>query len=233
MPRMARVVLPDTPHHIVQRGHNRKAVFVEERDYRYYLENLAEWKDRLDCRVYAYCLMTNHVHLIVDPGEEVARVGRLMKRLAGRQTRWVNALERRTGSLWEGRYKSSAIETDRYLLACCRYVELNPVRAGMVQGAEDYPWSSYTAKVGEGAEEWIDFDPCFLALGHDHASRARRYREWVQAGVTESELSMIRTAVQRGQLTGCQRFVNEVESRTGLRMEARSPGRPKCVGGGK
>jgi len=138
MPRKARVVLPNYPHHVVQRGYNRQAVFIEETDYLYYLENLAEWKTTLGCKVYGYCLMTNHVHLIVDPGERAENLGLLVKRLAGRQTRLVNRVERRTGSLWEGRYKSSAIETDRYLLACCRYVELNPVRAGMVATPAEY-----------------------------------------------------------------------------------------------
>jgi len=131
MPRKARVVVPNTPHHLVQRGHNKQVVFVERQDYHYYLQNLREWKEKLTCKVYAYCLMTNHIHLIVDPGEEPDNLALLMKRVTGRQTRLVNYLEKRTGSLWEGRYKSSPIDTNEYLLACCRYVELNPVRAKM------------------------------------------------------------------------------------------------------
>ena len=119
MPRTARVVLTNTPHHIVQRGHNRQVVFVCDDDYQYYLENLREWKEKLACKLYSYCLMTNHVHLIVDPGNEADNLGRLMKRLAGKQTRYVNKLEKRTGSLWEGRYKSHPIENhkgDRFIL---------------------------------------------------------------------------------------------------------------------
>jgi len=99
MPRMARIVVPNTPHHIVQRGHNKQVVFVSEDDYQYYLENLVEWKEQLQCEVYAWCLMTNHIHLIINPGEEVDNLGRLMKRLAGKQTRYVNRVEQRTGSL--------------------------------------------------------------------------------------------------------------------------------------
>ena len=132
MPRKARVVVPNTPHHIVQRGHNKQVVFVERRDYYYYLQNLREWKEKLGCKLYAYCLMTNHIHLIVDPGDEPDNLALLMKRVTARQTRLVNYLEKRTGSLWEGRYKSSPIDTNEYLLTCCRYVEMNPVRAGMV-----------------------------------------------------------------------------------------------------
>ena len=149
MPRKARIVLANCPHHIIQRGHNRAAVFAEDRDYLYYLENLSEWKSQLGCRVYSYCLMTNHIHLIIDPGDHPANLGLLMKRVTARQTRFVNQLERRSGSLWEGRYKSSPIETDSYLLACCRYIELNPVRAMMVLSAQHYRWSSYRAKIGK------------------------------------------------------------------------------------
>ena len=125
MPRCARLVLPNCPHHIIQRGHNRQVVFVGDDDYLYYLDNLQEWKSELECKVYAYCLMTNHVHLVIDPGDAPENLALLMKRVAGRQTCYVNKLEKRSGSLWEGRYKSSPINANEYLLACCRYVELN------------------------------------------------------------------------------------------------------------
>lgn len=147
MPRKARVIVTNLPHHIVQRGHNRNAVFVEHHDYQYYLESLREWKTALGIKVYAWCLMTNHVHLILDPGEDRHAIGLLMKRMAGRQTRYVNREEGRSGTLWEGRYKASAIQTDRYLLQCCRYIELNPVKAALVSRAEMYAWSSYRARV--------------------------------------------------------------------------------------
>ena len=143
MPRRPRIVLPERPHHIVQRGHNRQAVFASDEDYGYYLANLEERKADLGCRVYAYCLMTNHIHLVVDPGKRVENLALLMKSLAGRQTRYINKLEGRRGTLWEGRYKSSPIKSDEYLLACCRYVELNPVRAGLVDDPGNYRWSSY------------------------------------------------------------------------------------------
>ena len=123
-------------------------MLVEETDYHYYLETLRTCKEELEVKVYGYCLMANHVHLIVEPGAECQSVGHLIKRLTGRQTRYVNRLERRSGSLWEGRYRSSPIETDAYLLACNRYVELNPVRAGMVEAPGEYAWSSYRQKAG-------------------------------------------------------------------------------------
>ena len=138
MPRIARAVLSAYPHHVVQRGHNQQVCFADRGDYERYLATLAEFKGKLGVKVYAWCLMTNHVHLLLEPSDETS-LGLLMKRLSGRQTRYHNRLERRSGTLWEGRYKSSLVQSEGYLLACCRYIELNPVRARMVAAPEDYP----------------------------------------------------------------------------------------------
>ncbi len=229
MPRRARILLANTPHHIVQRGHNRETVFVEKDDYIYYLDTLKEWKQELNVNVYGYCLMTNHVHLILDPKDEPANIGKLMKRLAGRQTRYVNYQEKRSGSLWEGRYKSSPIETDSYLLACHRYVERNPIKAGMVNDIADYEWSSYKQHVGLEAELWIDSDPAYQSLSNNAQERMRHYKDYVNQSGSESETNLITTALQRGQLTGTNRFMEDVEQRLGLRIEHRGPGRPRRV----
>lgn len=226
MPRQARIILRQTPHHVVQRGHNRQAVFIEDADYRYYINTLREWKEELKIKVYGYCLMTNHVHLIIDPCQEEDNLGKLMKRLAGRQTRYVNAQERRTGSLWEGRYKSSPIETDTYLLACNRYVELNPVNAGMVEEAADYEWSSYGQKVGLETK-WVDSDPTYLGISKEKGKRMKLYEAYIKQDQREEEKTLIRGALQRGQLTGTKRFYDEVEQRIGIRVEQRTQGRPK------
>jgi REP-associated tyrosine transposase len=226
MPRKARVILPDTPHHIVQRGHNRNAVFIESYDYNYYLDTLNEWKQELDIEVFAWCLMTNHVHLILNPGANAQSIGLLMKRLAARQTRYINKCKRRTGTLWEGRYKASPIQTDAYLLQCCRYIELNPVRAAMVTQPEEYEWSSYRAKIGLETSGILDLDPCYLGL----KSPDETYRTFVEAGISPDEYSFIRERVQRNRLTGDGTFVDEVERRTGLRIEYREPGRPARAG---
>lgn len=226
MPRMGRVVLPSYPLHLVQRGHNRHVVFAAEDDYQRYLDDLQELKEAFRVRVYAYCLMTNHVHLLVEPGEAVSGLGRMMKALAGRTTRYRNRLEGRSGTLWESRYKSSLVQTDAYLLACCRYIELNPVRARMVVDPGDYPWSSYRARLGDVQSEWLDRDPCYLGLGETDAERRGRYAEFVANAVPEDELKLIRDAVQRGQLTGNHRFVEEVERVIGRRIESRGRGRP-------
>lgn len=226
MPRSARIVVAGYPHHIIQRGHNRGVVFASEDDYLYYLENLKECKGKLGCKVYAYCLMTNHVHLIVDPGENEKNLAQLIKRVAGRQTRYVNKLEKRSGSLWEGRYKSSIISSNEYLLRCCRYVELNPVRAGIVIDPAEYRWSSFGCKIRVTPQAWLDYDSCFLALDSDAAIRSRKYEEWVKGDIQEEELGLIRKSIQRGQLTGSSRFVDEIELKTSRRVESRGQGRP-------
>lgn len=138
MPRIARVVVEGYPHHVVQRGHNRQVVFAATEDFERYLADLRELKETFGIRLYAYCLMTNHVHLLLGPRESPAALGSFMKALAGRTTRYRNRLERRSGTLWESRYKSSLVQADSYLLACCRYIELNPVRARMVPSPQSY-----------------------------------------------------------------------------------------------
>ena len=226
MPRKARVILPGVPHHVVQRGHNRKAVFVQADDYHYYLDNLREWKLALGIKVYSFCLMTNHVHLVLEPGDDAASVSKLMKQLAARQTRWVNKLEGRSGSLWEGRYKISPIQRENYLLQCCRYVERNPVKAQMVQFVAQYQWSSYRARIGQAESAWLDFDETYQALGATPAERQSRYRRFVDEEAHPSETTLIRQALSRNQLTGNAAFIDEIELRTGVRIENRGPGRP-------
>ncbi len=196
-------------------------------DFEYYLETLSQWREVYGIRVYAWCLMTNHIHLVVEPPEEMALLGQLMKRLSGRQTRYVNRLDRRSGTLWESRYKSSPIQTDEYLLACIRYVELNPVRAQVVADAQDYRWSSYQARMKGHERVMADFDPCYLALGESTEERQIRYREYLQSAIPDGEWAFIQEAVARGQLTGNGRYIEEVKKIIGRRIEHRRPGRPK------
>lgn len=223
MPRTARFIVPNCPHHIVQRGHNRNEVFIGEEDYQYYLSTLKDWKLELGIKVYAYCLMTNHIHLVLEPGDRPESIGLLMKRLAGRQTRRINKLKGWTGSLWDGRYKISPIDTDNYLMRCCRYVELNPVKAGMVAKAQDYRWSSYPIKIGKKASCWLDLDACYMWL----EDREIAYRLFVEEGVPQKEQRFISEVLERNHLTGDATFIDEVEKCLGIRVEDRKPGRPK------
>ncbi|MDB6145130.1 MAG: transposase [Pseudomonas sp.] len=199
MPRTARIVLPDHPHHVVQRGHNRQVVFTGEDDFVRYLTDMRELKETFGVKVFAYCLMTNHVHLLLSP-DTPSGLGQLMKALAGRMTRYRNKLDGRSGTLWESRYKSSVVQADRYLLACSRYIELNPVRAGMVEHPQDYLWSSFGLRFAD--DTWLDTDPCFDALGSTLSVRRQRYRAFVEQGVPDRELKLIRRSVHRSESTG-------------------------------
>ena len=225
MPRMARIVLPTYPHHVVQRGHNRQATFAEDADYERYLATLQAYKTEYRVSVFAWCLMTNHVHLLLAP-EDRDGLGTLMKRLAGRQTRYYNTLERCSGTLWEGRYKSSLVQSDAYLLACCRYIELNPVRARIVVAPDAYRWSSCRQRFGQEAGTLLDEDPCYLGLSGGEAERRVRWKTYLRGAIPADEWTLIRSAVHRGQLTGDNRFTEEVASIIGRRVERRGCGRP-------
>jgi len=228
MPRTGRILVPEYPHHILQRGHNKQVVFADSQDFSFYLSNLEELKYQFDIQVHAYCLMTNHVHLLLNPGKKTSNLSKLMKTLAARTTRYRNRLENRTGTLWESRYKSSPVQNDEYLLTCCKYIELNPVRARMVDHPGNYVWSSYNQRIGNNSSNnWIDFDPAFLSLGGSDALRTGAYTKFVTDSLTNSELEFIRGAIQRGQLTGNNRFVDEVEEIIGIRVEQRMRGRPR------
>lgn len=229
MPRSARIILPHTPHHIVQRGHNRQTVFVSDDDYNYYRENLIEFKREFNCRIYAYCLMTNHVHLIIDPGDNPEMLSQLMKRVAGRQTRYVNRLEKRTGSLWEGRFKSSIVSTSEYLPACCRYIELNPVRASVAVNPADYKWSSFNCLAHGKSDLVVDQRPCYKSLGKNGPERQEAWKTYVYDTIADYELKLIRDALQRGQVTGGDKFQQEISKKLGIRLSNKGPGRPKKV----
>jgi putative transposase len=226
MGRPPRLLLPGFPHHIVQRGHNRNAVFIEASDYAYYLRNLHEWKQRYEVEVHAWCLMTNHVHLVLTPRQQDKGISGLMRRLSARQGRYVNRLERRLGTLWCGRFHSSIIDTDTYLLACLRYVELNPVRAGIVSRPADYAWSSHRERMGLSPPVLLDADPATMLLGESIAHRRRAYAQYLCTAADTAEEELIRSSVHRNQLTGGSSFVSEIEQRTGLRIENRGRGRP-------
>jgi len=227
MGRQPRVLVPDFPHHIVQRGHDHNAVFIDSSDYEFYLANLVELKSHYNVGVYAYCLMTNHVHLVLVPFADGDAISRLMRRLSARQGRRANRLEQRVGTLWSGRFKSSVVDTDEYLLACLRYVELNPLRARLASQPADYRWSSYAQRLGLTNDNWLDPDPVTATLAGTLTARRRAYARFVREGVSTSELKFIRDAVRRNQLTGDHCFVDEIEQRTGLRIKTRGQGRPK------
>ena len=145
MSRKPRFALPRIPQHVIQRGHNREPCFYAEGDYSRYCQNLREAAERNNARIHAYVLMTNHVHLLVTPGYPHS-ISHLMQDLGRKFVRYINHTYRRTGGLWEGRFKASLVDSEAYLLTCMRYIELNPMRPGMVVHPGDYRWSSYAAR---------------------------------------------------------------------------------------
>ena len=226
VPRRARIVISNYPHHIVQRGHDKQAVFRGDGDRYCYTNDLRTGKIRFGCRIYAYCLMNNHVHLVVNPGEETESLGKLMKWVSGNHAMRVNHTSGRRGALWEGRYHSSIIATDRYLLACCRYVELNPVRAGIVDRPGKFRWSSYRRRAGLEWNEWLDRDPAYMALGGNTEMRQRRYREWMRQSVSEDGNSLMRESLRRGHVTGTRGCVEKIYELTGSWLGPKRRGRP-------
>ena len=189
--------MPGFPHHVMQREHDRKVIFRSANKRLAYLTGLCDLRRELDCKVYGYCLMANHVHLIVDPGDRAGNMSLFMGGLAslsGHSTRLVRRPHSPSTSL-KNRFKVVPIESDDYLLACARYLDLNPVRAKIVTRPEDYHWSSYRSRIGLSSCPWLDTDPCFLSLGENREEQQRRYREFVEGGIRERQLQSARIAL--------------------------------------
>ncbi|BAO30884.1 transposase [Sulfuritalea hydrogenivorans] len=228
MPRRARLALLGVPLHLIQRGNNRQACFFADADYRLYLEWLAEHAGKTGCRIHAYALMTNHVHLLVS-ADRAEAPGALMKALGQRYVQYVNRVYRRSGTLWEGRFRSCPIQEEAYLLACQRYIELNPVRAGMVQHPAEYRWSSYRAN-GQGQDNAvIRPHALYVALGLDVVSRQAAYRELFRYELEPGLVDQIRRATNGNFALGCARFAADAAATLGRRVLSGKSGRPRKV----
>lgn len=218
MPRTARIVIPNYPHHILHRGIKGFAVFARADYCRAYLEQLSYLKRDLHIRVYAWCLMPDHVRLIVDPGEDADQMGVLMKHLAGRHSQLLNGLSGRRGKVWEGRFRSTPIQPDRYMLACMRYVETSPVRAGMVSSAEQYQWSSVRERREEEAASLLDLDEHYLSCAERADTRYTRYARWLSVPGTDAENLFLGWSVRSGTPCGSSAFIRAIESEYGVRF---------------
>lgn len=225
MPRHARAILPEVAVHIIQRGNNRSACFHRESDYLVYLDHLRELSRRHGCEIHAYCLMTNHVHLLATPRAANA-CALLMKNLGQRYVQYVNRSRVRTGTLWEGRFRSCIVQSDRYVLACHRYIELNPVRAGMVLRAGDYRWSSHLANAGAARNAWLAPHPEYLALGRDDEARRAAYRALFDSCLDAAQLAEIRTATNSSGALGDSAFRSLAARALGRRLTPGRAGRP-------
>ena len=201
MPRQARQAVADIPWHVIQRGHDRHACFFADGDYQFYLRHLKEQASKHGCSIHAYVLMTNHVHMLVTPDTRDG-VSLMMKNLGQRYVQYINRTYERRGTLWEGRFRSCLTLSDSYALACYRYIELNPVRANMVELPIDYRWSSYSANAEGRANSLVTPHSVYLALGTDDLARRRRYRALVQSGLNEDTLNKIRYAINSNTVLG-------------------------------
>lgn len=226
MPRRPRIHLAGMPLHIVQRGHNRDACFFADEDYLAYREWLGEAIKATGCQLHAYVQMTNHVHLLLTPPEPVA-VSRLAISLGRRYVQYINKTYRRTGTLWDSRYKSSLVQTDAYLLLCQRYIELNPVRAAMVDDPVHYRWSSYRANGLGLPDPLLTPHEVYTDLGRSDAERQVAYRALFRPELDDDAISDIRRALDQSQPLGDARFLDSIERATGQRREARPRGRPR------
>jgi putative transposase len=227
MPRKPRFYVSGTPVHAVQRGHNRSAIFFGDLDYLEYLRCLKQAAESCGCAVHAYVLMTNHVHLLLTP-ERADSVGCLFQSLGRHFVRYVNATYQRHGGLWEGRYKCNVIESQAYLLSCMRYIELNPVRAGMVDHPAKYRWSSYAANALGVSNAVLTAQDEYLALGRLSDDRQSAYRSLFEGGSNSDadELGLLRCALQTGTPLGNDRFKAEIEATLDLSVGFARRGRP-------
>jgi putative transposase len=210
MPRLKRLFVEGQPLHVIQRGVDRQAVFFADEDRKLYCQWLAEAASACGTIVHAWVLMTNHVHLLVTPCTPDSLPG-TMQMLGRRYVRYINFMSGRTGPLWEGRYRSAPVDSEDYFLACCRYIELNPVRARMVAHPDDYRWSSYRAHAHGAADPLTCTHEHYEALGADAAARQAGYRELFRHELDEDFLSALRRATHGGWALGGERFLKQIE----------------------
>lgn len=225
MARLPRLSVAGYPHHVIQRGNNRQAIFLNDADRRRMLELLEQNAAQFEVAVHAYVLMDNHFHLLLTPrtGDGLSR---MMQAVGRRYVRYFNDSHGRTGTLWEGRYRSTLIETERYLLACMAYIDLNPVRAGLVAQACDYPWSSHGHYAGLRTDRMVTPHPLYWQLGNTPFAREAAYARLVQEGLTAQQQQALTESALRGWVLGSPAFVAELQKKTERRLSRASPGRP-------
>ena len=225
MARLSRLSLPGYPHHIIQRGNNRQAIFSSAADYRHLLELLRTHARESQVAVHAYVLMSNHFHVLLTP-QDAEGLPRMMQAVGRSYVQYFNRTQQRSGTLWEGRYRSTVLQTERYLLQCMAYIDLNPVRAGMVAGPQDYAWSSYAHYTGQRNDPLVSPHPLVWALGNTPFAREAAYQSLVQAGVEGGAQQALTDATLRGWALGEPDFVADLQKRTARRISKSKAGRP-------
>ena len=231
MARLPRYVIPGQPQHIIQRGNNRQAIFASDEDYQFFRDALIDASVKHDLALHAYVFMTNHIHLLATPGAEDS-ISKVFQSVGRRYVQHFNFKYKRSGTLWEGRYRATVVDSERYLLTVMRYIELNPVRADMVAHPRDYPWSSYAYNAGgeAGANvNWLVAHREYLRLGRTAQERQEAYRQLFKAAVPKDDLTAIRDFTHKGWVLGSERFTKKIEALTQRRSVSKGVGRPKKV----
>jgi putative transposase len=229
MARLGRYFMAEQPLHVIQRGNNRQAIFREREDYEAYRSWLREAAKANGCAIHAYVLMTNHVHLLVTPGAATS-LPRTMQTLGRNYVRYINREYRRTGTLWEGRYRAAPIDSEAYFLSCSRYIELNPVRAKTVAHPRDYPWSSYRAHAHGKADALLTDHALYRALGRAVDERRKVYRALVAEPLEEEFVEALRKATNGGWALGGKRFQARIAAALKRRVVPLPPGpKPKSA----
>ncbi len=228
MARLPRLTLPGYPHHIIQRGNNRQAIFASTADYQKLLDLLIENATKFNVAVHAYVLMSNHFHLLATPRTPEG-LPQMMQGVGRRYVRYFNDTQKRSGTLWEGRYKSTLIQTERYLLSCMAYVDLNPVRAGLVSQAGDYPWSSYAHYTGRCVDKLVSPHALVWELGNTPFAREAAYAEMVHTGISAVQQTALTDSTLRGWALGEPDFVADLQKRTRRRVTKTAAGRPVSI----
>jgi putative transposase len=228
MARLPRLTVPGYPHHIIQRGNNRQAIFSSNADYEALIGLLDEHSRQSKVAIHAYVLMSNHFHLLATP-ETSEAIPQMMQAVGRRYVRRFNQRQVRSGTLWEGRYRSTLIQTERYLLACMAYIHLNPVRAGLVAEPGDYPWSSHAHYAGQRHDKIVSPHPLYWELGNTPFSREAAYADLVRAGISDEQQHALTDSALRGWALGEPDYVADLQKRTQRRVSKGRAGRPRAA----
>lgn len=225
MARLPRLTVPGYPHHIIQRGNNRQAIFDDAADYELLLALLEEQSKKHGVAIHAYVLMSNHLHLLATP-ETAEGIPMMMQAVGRTYVRRFNQRHGRSGTLWEGRYKSTLIQAERYLLACMVYFDLNPVRAGLVAEPADYPWSSHHHYIGRRSDRLVTPHALYWEMGNTPFSRDAAYSELVRSGIGAEQQRALTDSALRGWALGEPDYVADLQRRTARRLTKAQAGRP-------
>lgn len=227
MARLPRFFIKNQPQHLIQRGNNRDIIFGTDEDYEFYLECLKEAAEVNGLKIHAYVLMTNHVHLLASPTEDTS-ISKTFQSVGRRYVQYFNHHYNRTGTLWEGRYKATLIDSARYLLTCMRYIEMNPVRAkDLAKHPKDYRWSSYESNALGKVSSLITSHNIYNKLGLTDKERLSAYRQLFRTALSKEILTDIRDSTNKGWVLGAESFKDKVEKLTNRRAKPKSKGRPK------